>query len=95
MVNWNKDYQIHTILFNKHKNKPEDAIKWLLDNDYKVRKIHETTNEYRFRQISPETLKKHGFNQYRTKMIDPTREIQLVVAYKDPVKGSIKRDLKK
>ena len=90
MVNWNKEYQIHTILFNKHKNKIEDAIKWILDNDYKIGKIHETTNEYRFRQISPEILKKHGFNQYRTKMIEPTREIQLVIAYKDP----IKRDLK-
>lgn len=82
MVNWNQNYQVHTILFNKHLNKIEDAVKWMLKHNYKITKIHETTNELRFRQISPETLKKHGFEQYRTKMIDPLKEIQLVLAYK-------------
>ena len=74
-------YKIQSVLFNKNKISLEDSIKKVLEMGYKVKKVDETKNLYRFRQIPPITLKKQGFTNYHNKKISPL--ITLVIAYKN------------
>lgn len=46
---------------------------------FKYKKIEETENNYRFKQLSPEYLKKIGYNKYYTKTQDSG--IKLVFAF--------------
>lgn len=73
-------YKIQSVLFNKNKINLNEAIKWLLNNGYKVKKVDETKNLYRFRQISPSSLKKQGYTVYHNHKISDI--IMLVLAYK-------------
>ena len=74
-------YKIQSVLFDKNKISLEDASKWIIEHKYKIKKVDETKNLYRFRQIPPTTLKKQGYNVYRNLSITPI--ITLVLAYKD------------
>jgi len=78
-----KNYKLHTILINKNIG-INNANKWILEHGYKIPKkgVHITKNYYRYRQVAPETLIKHGFTEVITKKID--KDIILVIYYKSP-----------
>jgi hypothetical protein len=69
---------IQSIIFNKKKYNIDDCKKWILDNNYKIKKIDETKKFYRFRQFNPYYLKKLGYNNYQTKILKPGLEIIIV-----------------
>ena len=71
---------IQSVIFDKSIWSIIDSANWLLNNDYKVKKIDETKHFYRYRQISPITLKKKGYTEYHNKKIG--HGIELVIAYK-------------
>jgi hypothetical protein len=79
-----KDYIVQSVLISD-KNSIDDAIKWLLRNKYKLTKVDKPDNYYRFRQISPKTVEKRGFSEYRTITIDKDRDIKLILVYKPSV----------
>ena len=74
-------YRLQSIIFDRRIWIMEDAIKWILEHEYRIYKIGITKNEFRIRQISPERLKKLGYLNYHNKKIG--NGIQLVLAYKD------------
>jgi hypothetical protein len=61
----------------------KEAKKWLKASGYKSPKVDETENQLRFRQIAPNTVKKQGFTEYKTKEIGDG--IQLVLVYKNKI----------
>jgi hypothetical protein len=71
---------IQSVIFNKKNFNINQAINYLINNNYKVKKMDETKNYFRFRQISPITLKKKGYNSYITKNLK--NGIELIIAYK-------------
>lgn len=73
---------VQSVIFDSKKWSIIDSAKWLLDNNYKVKKIDQPDNFIRFRQISPETLKKKGYTSYRNKKLGKSG-IELIIAYKD------------
>jgi hypothetical protein len=68
------------VLFDKNKIKMDDAIKWILEHGYKVKKVDETKNLYRFRQIAPSSLERQNYRVYHNHKINDI--IMLVLAYK-------------
>ena len=46
----------------------------------KIKKVDETDDWYRFRQINPEILKKRGYTKFRNKVIIPN-EVEFIFAY--------------
>jgi hypothetical protein len=74
-------YKVQSVLFNRNKITAEKAIKWLIDNGFNVKKIDGTKNLWRFRQVSPASLRKEGYNNYRNHKIND--DITFVIAYKD------------
>jgi hypothetical protein len=84
------DYKLHTILFDKNKNSLRDVIEFIVKHNYKIKKIHEQKNFYRVRQESKESLKKTGYDDYRTIVIDPKKNIQLILGYKRNSKSALK-----
>lgn len=74
-------YKVQSILFDKNKISLEDASKWIIEHKYKIKKVDETKNLYRFRQITPSVLDKQGYKIYRNLKITPI--ITLVLAYKN------------
>lgn len=75
------NYKLHTILINKRISL-DDSKKWIIKHGYKIPRkgVHITTNYYRFRQISPETLIKNGFTKPKTIKIND--DIYFVLYYK-------------
>jgi hypothetical protein len=67
---------IQSILISKNVN-IHDAIKWILQHDYKALKIDITDNFYRFRQVNPNKLKGYHFI---TKKIN--KDISFIIAYR-------------
>lgn len=76
-------YKLQSIIFNKKYNSINDVVSFLYNNDYDFNKIDITKNYYRARQLNPKILKKQGYLLYRNKIIDPEKEIYLVLAYKN------------
>jgi hypothetical protein len=74
-------YKVQSVLFNKKNMTLQKAIKWLIENNYKVKKVDETKSLYRFRQISPSVLAKEGYTNYRNHVLN--ENIILVLVYKD------------
>lgn len=74
-------YKIHTILINK-KLGLNNANKWILENNFKIplKGVRVTKNYFRYRQISPETLIKHGYIVPITKKLND--DIMIVIYYK-------------
>ena len=70
-------------MINKNKMNLDNAVRWMIKNDYKIHKMDETVNEYRFRQEDPKKIKKLGYTIYRTVIIDPEKDIKLIIAYKE------------
>ena len=61
------EYKLHTILIN-NKIGIKNSNDWILKHGYKIPRkgVRETKNYYRYRQISPETLIKHGYTKPKT-----------------------------
>ena len=74
-------YKVQSVLFNKNNITLQQAIDWLNENNYIIKKVDETKNLYRFRQISPTILKKQGYTKYRNHILNDN--IILVLAYND------------
>ena len=72
---------VQSVLFNKHTTSLKSASDWLKNHGYKVKKVDETPNLLRFRQWSPTTLKKLGYNGYFHKKLND--DVSLVIAYKN------------
>lgn len=75
-------YKIQSILLNKDYYTLKEATKFIIDNKFKVKKVDETENWYRFRQVAPNTMKKNGYTKLRTKVILPD-VLQFIIGYKD------------
>ena len=75
-------YKIQSILLNTSKFSLKSAVQYLFDHGFKIIKVDQTKNYYRFRQHDPKQLKKHGYNVMRTIKIIPG-EIEYIVAYKE------------
>jgi len=75
------NYKLHTILIN-NKIGLSNANKWILEHNYKIPRkgVHKTTNYFRYRQISPETLIKNGYTKPRTIKIND--DIYFVLYYR-------------
>jgi len=74
-------YKLQSIIFNKNYNTLNDVVSFLYNNDYKFNKIDITKNYYRARQLNPKILKSEGYTNYHNKLIDPDKNIYLVLAY--------------
>jgi hypothetical protein len=74
-------YKVQSVLFNKNHITLQQAINWLNENNYIVKKVDETKNLYRFRQINPSVLKKEGYTKYHNHRLN--ENIMLVLVYKD------------
>ena len=69
---------VQSIVIPKSKMNLGEATEWV-HNNYKLHKIDETTNEYRFRQIDPKTLERKGYTRYSTKTL--SNGAMLVLAF--------------
>ena len=58
------NYKIQSILINNNKNNLSNAIKWVIDHNFKISKIDQTDNYFRIRQFSPDELEKKGYSKY-------------------------------
>jgi hypothetical protein len=75
-------YLIQSILLNKDYYTLKSATKFIYDNNFKVKKVDITDNWFRFRQVSPTTMKNKGYTKLRTKVIIPN-VLQFIIGYKD------------
>ena len=78
----NKDYIIQSILIPTTNYSVEDAANWVVENGYKVRKIHTTKNYHRFRQVTPKSCKSKGCTDVKTILIG-NDGIKFIVYYCD------------
>jgi hypothetical protein len=72
--------KVQSIIIKKDNYDLEKACNWIVNNHFQLKKIDETTNTFRFRQFSPQALRKEGYNNYKTLKLNP--DIDLVVAFK-------------
>ena len=64
----------------KTKFSREEATEWVREH-FNFKKIDETKNSWRFRQLSPETLRKKGYSKYVVKVLP--NGVELALALKD------------
>jgi hypothetical protein len=74
-------YQIQSILFEKPYYTRDEAINSMINLKGKLRKIDETKDYYRFRQLEPANLKKRGYNQVRTKEV--SKGMKFIIYYRE------------
>ena len=79
------NYKIQSVLFNKERYTPEQAEMWLIEHDFKVKKIDITEHYLRFRQYNPNYLKRLGYTVTRNHKIGSMKgtQIYLVLCYKN------------
>lgn len=70
---------VQSIIVDKNIYSKSQAISFVKEH-FKFKKLDTTENFYRFRQVSPETLLKKGYKNYRIKEIH--RGVKLVLAVK-------------
>ena len=75
-----KTHQVQSILFDKSKFLPQQAVMWIHQNGYKVKKLDETKKMLRFRQVAPSSLRKKGLSKFITKKLGNSG-IELIIAY--------------
>jgi hypothetical protein len=78
----NKDYIIQSIIIPTNKYSVEYATDWVVNNGYKLRKIHQTKDYYRFRQHTPKYCKERNCNDVKTISIG-NDGIKFIVYYCD------------
>ena len=59
---------VQAVLFQKSKFSREEATEWVREH-FTFKKIDETRHLWRFRLISPETLRKKGYNKFFIKTL--------------------------
>jgi len=74
-----KQQLIQSIIFDKSIYKLPESLIYMIKNNYKINKIDETDNFYRYRQIEPNLLKKKGYINYKT--IEKQNGIKEVISY--------------
>lgn len=79
-------YKVQSVLIRKYDDKGNDvydlgrAVNFVLRNGFKVKKVDETRNFFRFRQEDPSVLRKEGYQHFVNKgIID---NVSLILAYK-------------
>jgi hypothetical protein len=72
-------YKLQSVLIPKTLYKLDNAIKWIDNHCFKLKKIDETINFYRFRQIDPSYIGNLGYTNYKIKKL--SNGIELVLAY--------------
>jgi len=82
-----KDYLVQSVIFKKLCFTIEEARKWLKENKYKDKGVDEKKEFWRFRQLNPLTVKRKGFSHYITKPLEKSG-VELIIAYKNELKGS-------
>jgi hypothetical protein len=82
-----KDYLVQSVIFKKLCFTIEEARKWLKENKYKDKGVDEKKEFWRFRQLNPLTVKRKGFAHYITKPLEHSG-VELIIAYKNELKGS-------
>jgi len=82
MTKVNKNYVIQSVLLNSNRFTLKQAVHYMVQHGFIVKKVDETNNFFRFRQVSPAILKREGYTTFITKVIVP-REVEYVIAYKD------------
>ena len=65
----NTNYKISSIFYQKKKITLENAKSFLKHNGYKSNKVDDENNYFKFRKLSPKTLRKYGYFDYRTKQL--------------------------
>lgn len=80
------EYKIQSVLFDKTVFHPQQAMMWLHQNGYKVKKVDETARMFRFRQVAPATLRRNGYTHFVTKKLGDSG-IELVIAYPHALGG--------
>lgn len=73
-------YKVQSVLFDKRVFNPQQAMMWIQQNGYKVKKVDETGKKYRFRQVAPATLRKKNYSKFITKKLGNSG-IELIIAY--------------
>lgn len=66
--------KVQAVILNKKYFDRNKSIKWIKDNGFKLKKIHETGNSFRFRQHNP-----NKFEKFRT--VSPKRGISFVIGF--------------
>ena len=69
---------IQAVLFKNEQWQPQEAVRWLLENEHKADDMIITTYFTRFNQISTEELRKQGHTDFHN--IDIGRGIHFVIA---------------
>jgi hypothetical protein len=67
--------EVQSIVFNKNNFDLEKSLKWLMEHDFKINKVDEKENSFRFRQQDPKKYKK-----FITK--SPSRGVNLIIGFK-------------
>jgi len=81
-LNYEKNYKLHTILFNKKYFNKENAIKWLKQNNYKYSIMRNQKNFYRFQQLGNNYIKnKYGVKYYFTIKSKDFNGIEYIIGY--------------
>lgn len=72
--------QVQSVLFDNSSWSIEKAANWVVNHGFKAPKVDVTQHLLRFRQIDPATLRRKGYQKYRTHPIG--EGISFVLAYK-------------
>lgn len=73
-------YKVQSVVIKKPNFNLDKSSNWIVRNGFQLKKVDETKNTFRFRQLNPASLRKEGFNHYVNKPISD--DISLVIAYK-------------
>ena len=76
----NTNHRIASVYIPSSKYSLEEAKAFLLTYKYKVKNIETSDGYYKFRQLTSQTLKKHGFIDYTAKEIDNTGIVLIIVS---------------
>lgn len=80
-------YIIQSILFKKSKFTIPNAIEWITSHKFKVLKLDESKDYYRFRQVAPNLLKKKGFTKFIQKPLGKSGVIYIIAYNETQGKG--------
>lgn len=72
--------QLQSVILPKINFTINDAVKWIIEHGYDVKKIDETFNYWRFRQKDPNYLTRLGFNKVISKELP--NGVILIIYYK-------------
>jgi hypothetical protein len=78
----NTNYKIASVYLPKKNYTLENAKSFLKHHGYKINKVDDENNYFKFRQLTPQTLRKYGYVDYKTKQLGKSG-ILLIIAYKD------------